>query len=556
MTDDPAAKYLSSRGLLKDFSSRNTLRLLKECIEYCCSDRSKHEQCSKTSGNQSMPTRVVDCTTPSRPRLLGTKGARGCYAALSYVWGEDQPHKTTTRNIDQYMLTIDNDLLPQTIRDAIWTTHELGIEYLWVDTLCIIQDSDDDRNRELARMGNIYSEAHITIIAACARRASEGFLHKREDLYSFKDVALPFISPEPEGEDGTIWASRVTWEPSYVGSDPISARGWCFQENVLSPRCVIFASHTVQYQCASTFECVGHACNPCWTDNGRVESRRQHKLPAMDVLVSRKCEGRLPNMWKSMLEDYSQTSVTVSGDRLVALSGVAERLHAAFQTDYLAGLWRNRLLEDLQWYTESTHPPQLPAPSPRPNPDRAPTWSWASIDSAIAFQEEWQPSTPLAEVVLCKTAPKLQELPFGEVKPGGILVLRAPTLKCILRWDSQKACAHIYILTKERNDDTMDAVVDAATSVDEIKVGTFKPDSADDVEQRMREAHIILLAQTVEAYPRNTFVGFVIEFQGTQWRRIGWFADNTDSQWWNDQDIFERGQDILARAPVVETAIS
>ena len=503
-----------------------------------------------------MPTRAVDCTNPSLPYLLDTSGKRGRYAALSYVWGEDQPHKTTLRNIDQYMLSINIDLLPQTIRDAIWVTHELGLEYLWIDTLCIIQDSDDDRNRELARMRDIYSDAHITIVAASAKRASEGFLRERDDLSTAGDVSLPFISPDQHGEDGTVWASLVRWAPQYMGSEAISGRGWCFQESVLSPRCVIFASHTVQYQCASSIECVGHAYNPCWTDTGHTNTRPQHKLLATDALGGRLYTGRLPNMWKSMLEDYSRTSVSVSGDRLVAIAGVVERLHAAFQTDYVAGLWRDRLLQHLQWYTEPTHPPQLPAPSPRPKPDRAPTWSWASIDGGIAFEEEWQPQTPLAEVAHCEAVPKLPELPFGEVKPGGILILRAPTLKCILRWNPQKARADVYILTGDGHGDTMDTVADFAAPLSaDIKVGIFKPDSADDADQRTREARLILLAQ-VEAYPRDAFVGFIVESRGTQWCRVGWFANNVDSQWWNGLGIFERGQDILAHAPVVETVIS
>ncbi|EIW52269.1 uncharacterized protein TRAVEDRAFT_135799, partial [Trametes versicolor FP-101664 SS1] len=98
--------------------------------------------------------------------------------------------------------------LPQTIRDAIYVTHELGMQYLWADTLCIIQDSGQDKRRELARMHRIYRDAHLTIIASDARKVSEGFLQDRPDA-AVRDVVLPFVCP-----------------PVLVGGPPQLGRRW------------------------------------------------------------------------------------------------------------------------------------------------------------------------------------------------------------------------------------------------------------------------------------------------------------------------------------------
>lgn len=526
-------------------ASSISLDFIRQSLTYCSGNRKMHERCPQLQDTGSvLPTRVVDCSSHDHLYLLESNGLCDRYVALSYVWGEDQPHKTTTQNIDQYLCSIDPALLPQTIQDAIWTTRALDLKYLWVDTLCIIQDCEDDRNHELARMCDIYSEAHLTIIAASARRASEGFLQHRKDT-SVDDVKLPFILPDGSPQLGTLRASLVRWAPQYAGSDPISGRGWCFQESVLSPRCVVFSSHTVQYQCASTFECAGHAYNPCWTDGGHVDARPQYKLPAKDALGDIAHVDRLPAIWRTMVEEYSRTAVTVSGDRLVALSGVAQRFHTAFQTEYLAGLWRDRLLEHLQWYTEPTHPPQLPAPAPRPKGYRAPTWSWASVDGAIQFEEQWQRRTGLAKVVRCETTLKLPALTFGEVT-SGILVLRAPTIQCKLEWCPQSFCANAYVDPAVAQDEAENARL--------IRVGLFKPDSVDDANQRARWATLVLLSR-VEAYPRDAFVGFVVELEGGYWRRTGWFANNVDSHNWNDADADRRAQDVFACAPITDIII-
>ena len=108
-------------------------------------------------------------------------------------------------NVLDYTHSIDITHLPQTIIDAILVTHEIGLDYLWVDSLCIIQDDDHDKTRELARMRLIYRNAYITLCAASARGASEGFLQDRPAhpagiSSSMHDAVLPFIcGPDEQG---------------------------------------------------------------------------------------------------------------------------------------------------------------------------------------------------------------------------------------------------------------------------------------------------------------------------------------------------------------------
>lgn len=217
-----------------------------------------------STSHHRLPTRVVDCTDPDHPRLVSTEGRYGRYVTLSYVWGGDQVQKTTTSNISAYEHGIEPSLLPATIRDAIHATHALGVQSIWIDSLCIIQDSDEDKLRELGRMHLIYRHAFLTIIAASASGVTEGFLQARP--VAPRDVSLPFICPPQPAAAGYSDAphtvqqvGRMRASTTYTAAEgslqsytralePINARGWCLQEYYMSPRSLIFTSESLQFR--------------------------------------------------------------------------------------------------------------------------------------------------------------------------------------------------------------------------------------------------------------------------------------------------------------------
>jgi hypothetical protein len=114
-----------------------------------------------------------------KPKLWATDGKEGKYIALSYVWGEPQAHSTTQDRLEMYQGGIELSALPQTIRDAIRVTHSLGYRFLWIDSLCILQDSDEDKRNEIGNMRSIYSDSSLVIIAASAKKVGDGFLQTR-----------------------------------------------------------------------------------------------------------------------------------------------------------------------------------------------------------------------------------------------------------------------------------------------------------------------------------------------------------------------------------------
>ncbi|KDQ31767.1 hypothetical protein PLEOSDRAFT_153982 [Pleurotus ostreatus PC15] len=408
---DDAADYIGRQDPLQKITPSVDYALCTKLIAACA----LHESC-RPHQEVGLPTRLIDCSEPDNPRVVITAGQRGFYATLSYVWGGAQPQQLTKATLTAYIQRITTPL-PQTIEDAIFVTHQLGLPYLWVDALCIIQDSDDDKLQELGHMHDIYEHEHVMLTPEFAYSAREGFLPERRP-----PMRLPFYTPI--GRMGTMLLRAQASESllAYESINtrvPIFTRAWCFQENTLAPRSVIFCFPEVYFRCRSTRAKVTEDANPSRDINSSDVSLLFPKaLPE---------EGRmslgLQSLWYRMVLDYSERLLSFPADKLNAIAGVAEAFHMAGAGEYLAGLWRSTLLEDLMWIT-SDHGSQ---PSARPE-YRAPSWSWASANCQVHMHpwedEAWDRRAEYrAEVVACTVSPISTKNPFGAVS-GGVLTLR------------------------------------------------------------------------------------------------------------------------------------
>lgn len=170
------------------------------------------------------------------------------YVTLSYCWGGDQACKTTKSRMRSGNLSIPYGKLAQSIQDAIKVTSRLGLQYLWVDALCIIQDDEGDKIEQIANMPWIYNQACITIVAARSDRASRGFLDDIDLAQSTKlAVRLPFCCPD---QHGTLGSAYITYIDDSRGSEPIHSRAWTLQERYLSNRYIEFGRNQMRWVCA------------------------------------------------------------------------------------------------------------------------------------------------------------------------------------------------------------------------------------------------------------------------------------------------------------------
>ncbi|KAH9889403.1 heterokaryon incompatibility protein-domain-containing protein [Cubamyces lactineus] len=429
---DSTRSSLSNRVRMAGVGSARALSVAERCIGQCSHG---HPSCRQFTlhplGSAPLPTRLIDCSNPFRPRIIEmAPNANGVYVALSYVWGGLQPHRTCRANLASYMDGIDTTSLPQTIRDAIYVTHALGFRFLWIDSLCIVQDWREDLQRELGRMRHIYRHAFLTIDAASADNVNHGFLH---------DTAPP--SPTQPGVQSNI-------------PDPgTRSRAWCLQETLMSCRSIVFTASAVQFWCRTTAKNGGdaHPLKPegllLWEDRPFLPDIVMEPFPK-----PRYSPGELSavyHAWRRMLSYYTDRVLSRSSDKLVACAGLAEDFGRLLSSEYLAGLWRNFLLYDLLWQVSYESPGHI-TPC-RPSPYRAPSWSWASVDGYILWGRDHLSDAvatePLAQIVGCSVIPQDKTLPFGRVTSGS-LVLRAPMLSC-----KRNGKDHGYVLLQGLNND-------------------------------------------------------------------------------------------------------
>ena len=193
-----------------------------------------------------LPSRVIEVDVDGKPgktRLLATKGLVDNYLALSYCWGGPQNVVTTLENLKAHQESLPTKCLSRTIQDAISVTRRMGMKYLWVDALCIVQNSAEDKIIELSKMRSVFQNASVTIVAASSADAKQGFLGDRAPPQP--SVKVPFWNRD--GELGTASLRPEGWYDA--DSEPVNSRAWTLEERLLSPRLLIYASHTLQYQC-------------------------------------------------------------------------------------------------------------------------------------------------------------------------------------------------------------------------------------------------------------------------------------------------------------------
>lgn len=378
-----------------------------------------------------LPTRVVEVLQDNKLRLhIG--GGKGSYAALSYCWGGIQTLAATVSSQSELTKGFVSSALPQTLQDAIKVVTELGLKYVWIDSLCIIQDSPCDKGKEITQMAQIYSNAYVTISAANAESSSEGFLKilgstSENPGSSLDDDLIKMPYRAPDGEIGTMLIREEA--PYHSMWEPTSKRAWTLQERMLSPRNLIYGSRLI-WQCNTAQHSHGgvedwsldvlgagnrkFSCGAFGPDNPSSTAR------PIDFFTLR----QVFQVWYTAVQEYTRRSLTYPSDKLPAVGGMAKRFHEITGDTYLAGLWKSNLAHDLMWHTN----PSQPVRYSNLETWRAPSWSWACTDNKVSFDKLTDDSTLLAKALNCNVTPLSADAPFGELT-NAVLEIDAPFVK-------------------------------------------------------------------------------------------------------------------------------
>ncbi|KAI0415523.1 heterokaryon incompatibility protein-domain-containing protein [Xylaria grammica] len=325
-----------------------------------------HPQCGLSDPDPYIPTRVIDLGDEKHPlniaRVIETKGNRIAYSCLSYCWGGDSNNycRLVRSNIRQLHEAIFTQNVPKTVRDAMWISKALGVRYMWIDALCIIQDDILDWQAQSPHMGQIYSNAIVTIAATSSEHADMGIIRprpaERNKLEPCKLFNKELSRPIPN-----------TY--THLGSAPINRRAWTMQELYLSRRILHMTDTSVAWECR--------------THRGVEYLPEKDASPMFPYSKTKEIfrsgtedKKTLYRAWQSLIMDYSSKQMTKQEDILVAVSGLADVVAAGTGDAYLAGLWKENIFYDLMWQSdESRH---------RRGVYTAPSWSWASTHGSGA----------------------------------------------------------------------------------------------------------------------------------------------------------------------------
>ncbi len=358
------------------------LSAAKAFLEHCAKH---HGECNKLDAMlPPMPTRIVLIGDERVTLVAGADAKRDKFVALSHCWGDSQPLRTLKANIDSHHeqgIAISN--LPATFVDAIRACKYLGFRYIWIDSLCIVQDDRDDWQREAGRMGAMYANAYVVIGTSSSSSSSESFLDKGSGYFR----GGIFLDPDTKtsglyyGPD--LHATRNDYFPQ-----PLARRGWTFQEQQLARRFLAFGLAEVRWDCKTEYAC---ECRGARLLQFKTLEPGDISFDD-DMLHARRTRYKtmFHNYWREkFVPHYTSRRFTFAGDRLVARAAVAERFQEGLGDCYLAGLWESELIESLFWRpakytTYSSSNPYGDERSDRPAPG-IPSWSWASVNTTVNY---------------------------------------------------------------------------------------------------------------------------------------------------------------------------
>ena len=372
-----------------------------------------HPSCKKSDVRNFLPTRLI-CVKSDSAWLVETRQFSDSerqlahYLALSHCWGPktEFQYKTTSQNLSSRLQSMVFANFPQNIKDVISVCRALGVKYLWIDSICIIQNLPHDLAREMEVMLEVYANAHVTISATCAASADKGFLSRTPkpgpklniprqggSKINGKDDSIVIFT---EGR-GLILSEM--WKTQVVDS-PWNQRAWTLQEALVSPRIVYFANERLFFEC-STLDCLEGAniSRAFMSQRPNLNLQNEGNSVPINFLRQQDTLGffhhnsesfRMDQMYRDyyiVIERYTARKLTFVEDRAAACSAIIEGITRITQSPVHHGLFMSDVRQGLQWCGK-----YLPLFDEQERLNQWPTWSWLSYPGPVYFRSKFDSS--------------------------------------------------------------------------------------------------------------------------------------------------------------------
>jgi hypothetical protein len=350
-------------------------------------------------------------------RLVEGEHVKSKYCALSYCWGTKLFYTTTYANLADNIKGFPLSVFPPLFRDAAFAAWNLGFDYIWIDALCIIQDSASDWEHESGQMGTIFANAELTISTLVARDCYQSLFYPWANKTEHGSANPGIREPHPVPVD--IWQPKADrqpntslvvhpawsrWPPDAFG--PVHSRAWTLQEQLLSRRILWFGGDMLHWECLSVYKTEQDADEAQMASSSAPYRKLRRDSRSRDIeknygpraAIWKRIEvkvaifqvfgqgvgsssKRIFDLWKDQLEEFMRRDITRSSDRLAAITSISQRLATASGNSFQDGLWvGDKLIESMCWRVVRPRPrePQ------RPNTN-LPSWPWAAIEGEISF---------------------------------------------------------------------------------------------------------------------------------------------------------------------------
>ncbi|CAN9173220.1 unnamed protein product [Alternaria alternata] len=297
------------------------------------------------------------------------------WAALSYCWGGPQHHALQRNNLEEYSLpgSLVDEILPQGIIDAMTVTRALDERYIWIDSLCIVQDDDKDKLYVIAAMGTIYAHAAVTIVNAANDKVAQGMpgislTRRKQQVHRLKDFWLVEVLDIPYSYERQGYLHGTTW----------NSRGWTFQEGLLSRRCLIISTDQVYWQCKNASWCE----DSCWEETKDREFYRHYSGSNIMSRLTDFTEENWMKIYKSILEAYFERELTSESDRLGAVQAILDVLRRDDEDAYFWGMPKGHMEMALSWTLHKSRntrrecDAKFMGPGSEVQSAPFPSWSW------------------------------------------------------------------------------------------------------------------------------------------------------------------------------------
>ncbi|KAH0541562.1 hypothetical protein FGG08_003974 [Glutinoglossum americanum] len=462
-TSCPYPVFGPGTPLMTDPESSECYEMVQKRIRECIS---AHSSCRMRDPANAFPKRLLDLgvvadggNEPSHIRLYEPRGETAPYAALSHCWGTE-PLLRTTLQMTRAPIEFTWSSLPKSFQDAAKVARNLGLRYLWIDSLCIVQDDPLDWEEEAAKMGSIYEGSYVTIAATSATGSTHGFLSQRQDPYELVEAGTG-------GSQFSVFVRKFISEedhewlllPSHARTSgkelhPLLERGWCFQERMMASRVLHYTDREVVFECNSGYRCECNGMEEAIPHSLKFLQSRMMDPDPIDVdnptrevlakvigidkgwgeelnesFASRNTSLKYAQGWNFFAQRYSETKLTYQEDILPALSALANRMKRLTGDTYLAGLWKQHIPGCFLWVSyyyydayraKRTKSAVATDASPLVTQEPsyiAPSFSWTSRVAKIRWWRLDNTAQQEVELLEADCKPRGSD-PLGEVSSG------------------------------------------------------------------------------------------------------------------------------------------